>query len=217
MARAKDKRAGWAWSSEEQNSERDAEARTCFLETLQPSLVPAHFRAIRCKSCPPEITFAFCTVIQERKHPPRPRRSPTWPTANRATTYGQLLCKFDSRVSQVTLWTFDGHRKTKDSDIRINKKVKRNPRVINHTTEEAKEVFHCERAAKLFSEYRLILGLALMVDDGIQRMLCTLRFIRRSEIAKSQETRFSGTFSFIAPHVLHGKPKTLPIETKFEY
>lgn len=203
----------------------------------------------------------------------------------------QLLCRFDSRVSQMTPWNSDWAGGTEGSDIRIAKEFKLNPRHINHAKEVANEVFPLERAVTPFSEYKLRLGLALMIEDGIQpktadavrawvknggklkvggdvlvglkrwetlvpktpevdmllnnmpdelnaalqqgSRLVELADLPQTfspaqvhialgyqakglEFVKAQEKGASLTPFLTAPHVLHGKPKTLPIGTKFD-
>merc|ERR1719401_2807703 len=80
----------------------------------------------------------------------------------------QVLCRFDSRVSQMTPWDSDWAGGTEGSDIRIAKEYGINPRLINHAKEVATEVFPLERAVTPFSEYKLRLGIAIMIEDGIQ-------------------------------------------------
>merc|ERR1712242_348159 len=63
----------------------------------------------------------------------------------------EVICRFDSRNSQMTPWDSDWAGGTEGSDIRI-----------------AKEVFPLERAVTPFSEYKLRLGIALMIEPGIE-------------------------------------------------
>merc|ERR1719379_2650617 len=80
----------------------------------------------------------------------------------------QVLCRFDSRNSQMTPWDSDWAGGTEGSDIRIAKEFAINPRHINHAKEVATEVFPLERAVTPFSEYKLRLGIGIMIEDGIQ-------------------------------------------------
>merc|ERR1712157_640337 len=80
----------------------------------------------------------------------------------------QALARFDSRVSQMTPWDSDWAGGTEGSDIRICKEFNINPRLINHAKEVATEVFPLERAVTPFSEYKLRLGIGIMIEDGIQ-------------------------------------------------
>merc|ERR1712176_560866 len=80
----------------------------------------------------------------------------------------QLITRFDSRVSQMTPWDSDWAGGTEGSDIRIAKEYSIDPRLINHAKEVATEVFPLERAVTPFSEYKLRLGIAIMIEDGIQ-------------------------------------------------
>jgi hypothetical protein len=79
-----------------------------------------------------------------------------------------ILTRFDSRNSQMTPWDSDWAGGTEGSDIRIAKEYKIDPRKINHAKEVATEVFPLERAVTPFSEYKLRLGIAIMIEDGIQ-------------------------------------------------
>jgi len=80
----------------------------------------------------------------------------------------QVLVRFDSRTSQMTPWDSDWAGGTEGSDIRIAKEYKIDPRRINHAKEVASEVFPLERAVTPFSEYKLRLGIAIMIEDGIE-------------------------------------------------
>jgi biotin carboxylase/biotin carboxyl carrier protein len=80
----------------------------------------------------------------------------------------QVLCRFDSRNSQMTPWDSDWAGGTEGSDIRICKEFDINPRLINHAKEVATEVFPLERAVTPFSEYKLRLGIGIMIEDQIQ-------------------------------------------------
>merc|ERR1719386_243081 len=79
-----------------------------------------------------------------------------------------LLTRFDSRNSQMTPWDSDWAGGTEGSDIRICKEFSINPRLINGAKEVATEVFPLERAVTPFSEYKLRLGIGIMIEDGIQ-------------------------------------------------
>lgn len=79
-----------------------------------------------------------------------------------------VLCRFDSRTSQMTPWDSDWAGGTEGSDIRIAKEFNLDVRKINHAKEVASEVFPLERAVTPFSEYKLRLGLALMIEPGIE-------------------------------------------------
>merc|ERR1712050_532951 len=80
----------------------------------------------------------------------------------------EVLTRFDSRVSQMTPWDSDWAGGTEGSDIRIAKEYNINPRLINHAKEVATEVFPLERAVTQFSEYKLRIGIGIMIEDGIQ-------------------------------------------------
>merc|ERR1712176_763403 len=80
----------------------------------------------------------------------------------------QMCTRFDSRVSQMTPWDSDWAGGTEGSDIRIAKEYSIDPRKINLAKEVANEVFPLERAVTPFSEYKLRLGLALMIEPGIE-------------------------------------------------
>eukprot|EP00929_Paragymnodinium_shiwhaense_P068699 TRINITY_DN345_c0_g2_i1.p1 TRINITY_DN345_c0_g2~~TRINITY_DN345_c0_g2_i1.p1 ORF type:complete len:1318 (+),score=428.78 TRINITY_DN345_c0_g2_i1:451-3954(+) len=79
-----------------------------------------------------------------------------------------MLVRFDSRNSQMTPWDSDWAGGTEGSDIRICKEYDINPRLINHAKEVASTVFPLERAVTPFSEYKLRLGIGIMVEEGIQ-------------------------------------------------
>jgi hypothetical protein len=79
-----------------------------------------------------------------------------------------ILTRFDSRNSQMTPWDSDWAGGTEGSDIRIAKEFAINPRHINHAKEVATEVFPLERAVTPFSEYKLRLGIGIMIEEGIQ-------------------------------------------------
>mmetsp|Transcript_53138 Transcript_53138/g.124477 ORF Transcript_53138/g.124477 Transcript_53138/m.124477 type:complete len:1295 (-) Transcript_53138:103-3987(-) len=80
----------------------------------------------------------------------------------------QVLSRFDSRTSQMTPWDSDWAGGTEGSDIRIAKEYGLNPRHINHAKEVANEVFPLERAVTPFSEYKLRLGIGIMIEEGLQ-------------------------------------------------
>merc|ERR1719160_1065258 len=80
----------------------------------------------------------------------------------------RLLSRFYSRDSQMTPWDSDWAGGTEGSDIRICKEFSLDPRLINHAKEVANEVFPLERAVTPFSEYKLRLGIAIMIEEGIQ-------------------------------------------------
>jgi len=80
----------------------------------------------------------------------------------------QVLSRFDSRISQMTPWDSDWAGGTEGSDIRIAKEYGINPRLINNAKEVANEVFPLERAVTPFSEYKLRLGIGIMIEDAIQ-------------------------------------------------
>jgi biotin carboxyl carrier protein len=79
-----------------------------------------------------------------------------------------VLVRFDSRNSQMTPWDSDWAGGTEGSDIRIAKEFNLDVRKINDAKEVANAVFPLERAVTPFSEYKLRLGIALMIEDGIQ-------------------------------------------------
>merc|ERR1719327_323753 len=80
----------------------------------------------------------------------------------------RILCRFDSRDSQVTPWDSDWAGGTEGSDFRIAKEYAMNPRDINLAKEIANEVFPLERAVTPFSEYKLRLGISIMIEEKIQ-------------------------------------------------
>jgi hypothetical protein len=67
----------------------------------------------------------------------------------------------------MTPWDSDWAGGTEGSDIRIAKEFNIDPRCINLAKEIANEVFPLERAVTPFSEYKLRLGIAIMIEDGI--------------------------------------------------
>merc|ERR1740138_808048 len=79
-----------------------------------------------------------------------------------------ILCRFDSRNSQMTPWDSDWAGGTEGSDIRIAKEFALDVRKINSAKEVASEVFPLERAVTPFSEYKLRLGIGIMIEAGIQ-------------------------------------------------
>merc|ERR1719389_980899 len=68
----------------------------------------------------------------------------------------------------MTPWDSDCAGGTEGSDLRIAKEYGINPRKINHAKEVATEVFPLERAVTPFSEYKLRLGIAIMIEPGIE-------------------------------------------------
>merc|ERR1712070_107072 len=80
----------------------------------------------------------------------------------------QVITRFDSRTSQMTPWDSDWAGGTEGSDIRIAKEYSIDPRKINHAKEVATEVFPLERAVTPFSEYKLRIGIAIMIDPAIE-------------------------------------------------
>merc|ERR1719482_458057 len=80
----------------------------------------------------------------------------------------QILTRFDSRNSQMTPWDSDWAGGTEGSDIRIAKEYDINPRSINQAKEIATEVFPLERAVTPFSEYKLRLGIGIMIEPLIE-------------------------------------------------
>ena len=80
----------------------------------------------------------------------------------------QTMGRFDSRNSQMTPWDSEWAGGTEGSDIRIAKEFGIDPRLINHAKEVATQVFPLERAVTPFSEYKLRLGLGIMIEAGIE-------------------------------------------------
>merc|ERR1719181_1659187 len=80
----------------------------------------------------------------------------------------QVITRFDSRISQMTPWDSDWAGGTEGSDIRIAKEYSIDPRKINHAKEVATEVFPLERAVTPFSEYKLRIGIAIMIEPAIE-------------------------------------------------
>lgn len=79
-----------------------------------------------------------------------------------------VLRRFSGRMSQMTPWDSDWAGGTEGSDLRIAKEYGLNPRQINHAKEVATEVFPLERAVTPFSEYKLRLGIAIMIEEAIE-------------------------------------------------
>jgi biotin carboxyl carrier protein len=79
-----------------------------------------------------------------------------------------VLARFDSRTSQMTPWDSDWAGGTEGSDLRIAKEYGVNPRKINLAKEIANEVFPLERAVTPFSEYKLRLGIGIMIEPKIE-------------------------------------------------
>lgn len=67
----------------------------------------------------------------------------------------------------MTPWNSDWAGGTEGSDLRIAKEYILDPREINHAKEVASEVFPLERAVTPFSEYKLRLGIAIMIEPEI--------------------------------------------------
>jgi biotin carboxyl carrier protein len=68
----------------------------------------------------------------------------------------------------MTPWDSDWAGGTEGSDIRIAKEFALDVRKINSAKEVASEVFPLERAVTPFSEYKLRLGIGIMIEAGIQ-------------------------------------------------
>merc|ERR1719389_552789 len=68
----------------------------------------------------------------------------------------------------MTPWDSDCAGGTEGSDLRIAKEYGIDPRKINHAKEVATEVFPLERAVTPFSEYKLRIGIAIMIEPGIE-------------------------------------------------
>merc|ERR1712137_1105742 len=83
-------------------------------------------------------------------------------------TIESLLSRFNSRTSQMTPWDSDWAGGTEGSDIRICREFGIPINQINHAKEVATEVFPLERAVTPFSEYKLRLGIAIMIEPGIE-------------------------------------------------
>jgi biotin carboxyl carrier protein len=80
----------------------------------------------------------------------------------------QAVVRFDSRTSQMTPWDSDWAGGTEGSDIRIAKEYNIDPRKINQAKEVATDGVPLERAVTPFSEYKLRLGIAIMIEEGIE-------------------------------------------------
>ena len=65
-------------------------------------------------------------------------------------------------------WNSDWARGTEGSDLQIAKEYNIDPRKINHAKEVASDVLPVERAVTPFSEYKLRLGIAIMIEDAIE-------------------------------------------------
>jgi biotin carboxyl carrier protein len=78
------------------------------------------------------------------------------------------LSRFDSRDSQMTPWHSDWAGGTEGSDLRIAKEYGLDPYEITHAKTLASEVFPLERAVTPFSEYKLRLGIAIMIETAIE-------------------------------------------------
>ena len=68
----------------------------------------------------------------------------------------------------MTPWDSDWAGGTEGSDLRIAKEYGVNPRKINLAKEIANEVFPLERAVTPFSEYKLRLGIGIMIEPKIE-------------------------------------------------
>eukprot|EP00392_Amoebophrya_sp_AT5.2_P018870 g19519.t1 len=79
----------------------------------------------------------------------------------------KVLCRFDSRDSQMTPWDSDWAGGTEGSDLRIAKEYGLSPADIEKAKNIASEVFPLERAVTPFSEYKLRLGIAIMIEPMI--------------------------------------------------
>lgn len=78
-----------------------------------------------------------------------------------------LTTRFDSKESQMTPWDSDWAGGTEGSDLRIAKEYGLSPSDIEKAKRISNEVFKIERAVTPFSEYKLRLGIAIMIEDGI--------------------------------------------------
>jgi biotin carboxylase/biotin carboxyl carrier protein len=92
----------------------------------------------------------------------------------------KLLSRFHSRNSHMTPWDSDWAGGTEGSDLRIAKEYDVNPRQINMAKEIANVVFPLERAVTPFSEYKLRLGLGILLEPKIdpKTVDTTKEFIR---------------------------------------
>ncbi|CAD7950773.1 unnamed protein product [Amoebophrya sp. A25] len=79
----------------------------------------------------------------------------------------KILCRFDSRDSQMTPWDSEWAGGTEGSDLRIAKEYGLSPSDIEQAKHIASEVFPLERAVTPFSEYKLRLGIAIMIEPAI--------------------------------------------------
>ena len=68
----------------------------------------------------------------------------------------------------MTPWNSDWAGGTEGSDLRIAKEYDLDPRLLNHAKEVASAVFPLERAVTPFSEYKLRLGIAIMIEEQLQ-------------------------------------------------
>ena len=78
-----------------------------------------------------------------------------------------ITTRFDSKESQMTPWDSDWAGGTEGSDIRIAKEYGLSPDQIETAKAISNEVFKIERAVTPFSEYKLRLGIAIMIEDAI--------------------------------------------------
>jgi len=68
----------------------------------------------------------------------------------------------------MTPWDSDWAGGTEGSDLRIAKEYNLDVRKLNQAKELASKVFPLERAVTPFSEYKLRLGIAIMIEDEIE-------------------------------------------------
>eukprot|EP01063_Lacrimia_lanifica_P011191 TRINITY_DN17993_c0_g1_i1.p1 TRINITY_DN17993_c0_g1~~TRINITY_DN17993_c0_g1_i1.p1 ORF type:complete len:1588 (+),score=432.64 TRINITY_DN17993_c0_g1_i1:391-4764(+) len=80
----------------------------------------------------------------------------------------KILTRFDSRDSQMTPWDSDWAGGTEGSDLRIAREYNLTATQINTAKEVASAVFPLERAVTPFSEYKLRLGIGIMIETGIE-------------------------------------------------
>ncbi|CAD7974594.1 unnamed protein product [Amoebophrya sp. A120] len=79
----------------------------------------------------------------------------------------KVLTRFDSRESQMTPWDSEWAGGTEGSDLRIAKEYGLSPLQIENAKNVASDVFPLERAVTPFSEYKLRLGIAIMIEEAI--------------------------------------------------
>ena len=80
-----------------------------------------------------------------------------------------LTTRFDSKESQMTPWDSDWAGGTEGSDIRIAKEYGLTLSQIEQAKKIATAVFQIERAVTPFSEYKLRLGIAIMIEPEISQ------------------------------------------------